>query len=110
MTYDLTGPEALSGAEMASQLSAALRRPVARLDVPPRVVCRGLLRLRLPEWQAYDLSDEYVAYRRGGPATVACGVHEALGRPPREFKQFARDYGNQLSHRPPAQSRAANYA
>ena len=110
LTYDLTGPEALSGAEMASQLSAALRRAIAYADVPPTAVCRALLRLRLPEWQAFHLGEEYATYRRGSAASVACGVYEALGRPPREFKRFARDYAELLSQRPPAHYRATNCA
>ena len=42
--------------------------------------------------QASGLLEEFAMYRRGEAAGVEPGVREALGRPPRSFDEFARDY------------------
>jgi hypothetical protein len=38
------------------------------------------------------LLEEFAMYRRGEAAGVEPGVREALGRPPRTFDEFARNY------------------
>ena len=90
--YDLTGPAALTHAEMAAGLAAALGRPVAFVDVPPADLQHYLLRAGMDPWQAEGLLEDYAHYPRGEAAEVAPGVQEATGRPPRDFATFARDY------------------
>ena len=46
----------------------------------------------MPAWQADGLIEDYAHYRRGEAAAVLSGIQEATGRPPGDFKQFARDY------------------
>ncbi|WP_223650557.1 SDR family oxidoreductase [Hymenobacter psoromatis] len=91
-TYDLTGPAALTHAEMAAQLSTALGHPVAFIDVSPDEMCAALRGMHLPAWQAEGLIEDYAHYHRGEAATVATGVQEATGWAPRNFADFARDY------------------
>lgn len=90
--YELTGPAALTHAELAAGLAAALHRPVAFMDVPPAAMHDALLGLGMDAWQAEGVIEDYVHYHRGEAATVAAGVHEATGQAPREFAAFARDY------------------
>ena len=47
-TYDLTGPEALTHAEMAAQLAQALDRPVDFVDLPEQTFREALRRLHSP--------------------------------------------------------------
>jgi hypothetical protein len=53
-----------------------------------------LAALGFPAWQADGLLEEFAMYRRGEAAGVEPGVREALGRPPRSFDEFARDYAS----------------
>jgi uncharacterized protein YbjT (DUF2867 family) len=90
--YALTGPDALTFAEMAHQLSRAVGRTITFVDVPPESMRAALADLGFPAWQADGLLEEFAMYRRGEAAGVEPGVREALGRPPRSFGEFARDY------------------
>jgi uncharacterized protein YbjT (DUF2867 family) len=91
-SYALTGPDTLTFAEMAHQLSQAIGRTITFVDVPPASMRAALVDLGFPAWQADGLLEEFAMYRRGEAAGVAPGVHAALGRPPRAFAAFARDY------------------
>jgi uncharacterized protein YbjT (DUF2867 family) len=91
-SYALTGPEALTFAAMAYQLSRAIGRTITFVDVPPASMRAALAALGFPAWQADGLLEEFAMYRRGEAAGVEPGVREALGRPPRSFDEFARDY------------------
>jgi uncharacterized protein YbjT (DUF2867 family) len=90
--YALTGPDALTFTEMAHQLSMATGRTITFVDVPPESMRAALADLGFPAWQADGLLEEFAMYRRGEAAGVEPGVREALGRPPRSFNEFARDY------------------
>jgi uncharacterized protein YbjT (DUF2867 family) len=91
-TYALTGPKALTFAEVADQLSKAVGRTITFVDVPPESMRAALAELGFPAWQADGLLEEFAMYRRGEAAEVEPGVREALGRLPRSFDEFARDY------------------
>ncbi|GAB3638975.1 SDR family oxidoreductase [Hymenobacter arcticus] len=91
-TYDLTGPQALTHAEMAAGLSAALHRPITFVDVSPENLRQFLLKMGMNAWMADGLVEDYAHYHRGEAATLAGGVQEATGQPPRTFAAFARDY------------------
>jgi uncharacterized protein YbjT (DUF2867 family) len=96
-SYALTGPEPLTFAEMAHKLSEAVGRAITFIDVPPESMRAALAELGFPEWQADGLLEEFAMYRRGEAAAVESGVQEALGRSPRSFEEFARDYAPMLS-------------
>jgi uncharacterized protein YbjT (DUF2867 family) len=91
-TYELAGPQALTHAEMAEALSKALRRQVSFVDIPPEAMRDALLGLGVPEWQADGLVEDYEHYRRGEAEAVTSGVQDAIGKAPRSFEEFARDY------------------
>jgi uncharacterized protein YbjT (DUF2867 family) len=90
--YSLTGPDALTFAEMAHRLSKAVGRTITFVDVPPESMRGALVVLGFPAWQADGLLEEFAMYRRGEAAGVEPGVREALDRSPRSFDEFARDY------------------
>ena len=90
--YDVTGPEALTHTEMASQLSDALGRDVAFVDIPEQAMRDMLFALGIPAWQADGLIEDYAHYRLGEASTISSAVVDVTGRPPRSFAAFARDY------------------
>jgi len=90
--YSLTGPEALTFAGMARQLSAALDRTITFVDVPPEAMRGALADLGSPAWQVDGLLEEFAMYRRGEATEVQPGMQQALDRSPLSFAEFARDY------------------
>lgn len=93
-TYNLTGPKALSHAEMAEKLSTALVRPIEFVDVLPEAMHDTLLQVGFPVWQADGLIEDYAHYTRGEAAVVTDDIEEATGEAPRFFEVFARDYAS----------------
>jgi uncharacterized protein YbjT (DUF2867 family) len=91
-TYDITGPEALTHAEMAAQLSVALHRPVAFVDVPEHGFREALRGLHMPDWQADGLVEDYAHYRRGEASNISSAVRDVTGTAPHPFMAFAHDY------------------
>ena len=90
--YDLTGPQALTHREMAAELSTALHRSVAFVDVAPAELLAFLRKTGMDAWMAEGLVEDYAHYHRGEAAEVAPGVQQATGQPPRSFATFAHDY------------------
>lgn len=90
--YDITGPETLTHAQMAAQLSAALGMPVSFVDITEEAMRSTLRAFRFPEWQAEGLIEDYAHYRRGEAALVTSTVWELTGNAARPFSVFARDY------------------
>jgi uncharacterized protein YbjT (DUF2867 family) len=95
--YDLTGPQALTHAEMVEGLSEALGRRVVFIDIPPEAMRDAVLGLGFPEWQAEGLIEDYAHYRRGEAEAVTSGVRDATGKEPRSFEEFTRDYADTFS-------------
>lgn len=95
-TYTLTGPAALTHAQIAEALTAALGRQVTFVDVPPSAFADSL-RGVLPPWQVDGLLEDYAHYRRGEAAAVSSAVTEITGAPPRDVAQFAREYAPAFS-------------
>ena len=101
-TYNLTGPVALTHAEMSAQLASAVGKRVHFVDVPPDQMRAALLEAGMPEWQADGLLEDYAHYRRGEASAVASGVKDATSRSPRPFSEFAADYAESFSSVVPA--------
>ncbi len=91
-TYTLTGPAALTHAEMAAVLSDAVKSPVSFVDISSEAMGDVLLEMRMPHWQVDGLIEDYAHYRRGEAAAVTAGVQDATGQQPRPFSAFAHDY------------------
>ncbi|HEX3491353.1 MAG TPA: SDR family oxidoreductase [Streptosporangiaceae bacterium] len=96
MTYTLTGPEAITHAQMAAALTAATGREVGFADATPEAFAASLRGI-LPPWQVDGLLEDYAHYRRGEAAAVSPAVPEVTGRPATSFAQFARDYAGAFS-------------
>jgi uncharacterized protein YbjT (DUF2867 family) len=92
--YTITGPEALTHAEMADKLSEKVGRRIAFVDIPPASMRQALLAVGIPLWRADGLVEEYELYRRGEAAKVTRTVGELTGARPRTFSQFAEDYAD----------------
>ena len=98
--YDITGPKALTHAEMAEQLSQALGRTITFVDIPKAAMRDAELELGMPQWQADGLAEDYAHYRRGEASSVSSAILDVTGLPPRPFADFARDHARAFSSQP----------
>jgi uncharacterized protein YbjT (DUF2867 family) len=91
-TYVLTGPEAITYAQIAAALSAATGRAVEFIDVPDQDAQHGLIQAGLPDVVAEQVVKVFAMARRGAAEQVTATVKALTGRPPRDFASFARDH------------------
>ena len=90
-TYTLTGPRAVTHAEITAALSNASGRDITFAPVAPEQFA-GALKGLMPPWQLEGLLEDYAHYDRGEASAVHTSVPDLLGRPARSIEDFARDY------------------
>ena len=93
-TYVLTGPEAITYAQVAADVSAAVGREVEFVDVPDEGARQALVDAGLPDFVAEQLVKIFGLLRQGMAAEVTDAVEMLTGRPPRSFASFARDHAD----------------
>lgn len=91
-TLDLTGPEALTQAQMAATLTEVLGREVRYVDVPRQAVVDSMTSIGIPGYLAEDLGTLYASFGDGRAARVTTTVQDVAGRPARSFADWARDH------------------
>jgi uncharacterized protein YbjT (DUF2867 family) len=91
-TYDLTGPEPLSYADIAQVFSRVVGRPVRYVDVAVDQARAGMLADGIPEWLVDALLDLGAFYRTGAASLVSDDVERLTGRGPRSVEDFVRDH------------------
>lgn len=104
--YEITGPESLTYAEMATRLSFQLEKTVTYVDVPPETMRSGMLQSGMSEWMADSILELYAIWKFNGASQIAGTVSTVGKKDPITFGEFARDYAPQLglqAERPPIQ-------
>ena len=96
-SYELTGPEALSNANIASKISAASGRTVNYVDVRDEDVKAGMTGSGAPEAYADAYLDLLRWYRSGDAARVSDNVKRLTGRDPIAFDQYAKDHAREFN-------------
>jgi len=89
--YELTGPRLLTLGEAAAELSSALGRGVQYVPVSAEKYASELVTFGLPEEEAVPISELIAEVLDGRNSHLTDGVQQALGRPPRDFADYARD-------------------
>lgn len=89
--YDVTGAEALSGADLAQKLAKATGKPIRYLDVSPGQAKTEMLAAGWPDWLATSMTALYGIFATGHAAAVSPIVEELTGYPPRTFDDWARE-------------------
>ena len=87
--YEVTGPRALTFGEVAAEISVASGRPVRYVPVSPDEFATGEVEAGFPAEVAAGLGEVFAAVLDGRNVATTGGVAEALGRPPRDFTEFA---------------------
>ena len=88
-TYELTGPRLLTFDAVAREIAAASGRPMRYRPVSS-VEYAALLAPYMPAPEVAFLVELFAYLTDGHNAHLADGVECALGRPPRDFRDFAR--------------------
>ena len=88
-TYDVTGPRLLTFADAAAELTAASGRTIAYVDVSPTEFIAGAVADGVPIELAGWIAQLCEMVLDGRNEHLGHGVHEALGRAPRDFRDFA---------------------
>jgi uncharacterized protein YbjT (DUF2867 family) len=102
--YPLTGPEALSMADVAEKLSAATGRRIEYVNVAPEEATRARLAAGMPTFLADALDELFAERRKGKEAQVSALVQTLLGRRATSFDEFAvRHAATFRGEGPPAQ-------
>lgn len=91
-TYTLTGPEALSYAEVAAKLSEAAGRRLTYVAITPEQFRAHMLGAGFPEWLVSALESLNELFASGRAAEVTDDVRRVAGRGPITFDGFARDH------------------
>lgn len=89
--YEVTGPRLLTFAELAAELSAATGRELQYVEITPEAFVASLRADGMPDGMVALLRYLFTEVLDGRNAYVEEGVQRALGRPPRDFREFARD-------------------
>jgi uncharacterized protein YbjT (DUF2867 family) len=94
--YELTGPAALGGRDLASGLAAVLGRSVTYVDQPEEEARAGMISAGVPGWLAENRLAAFRSYRASGldgyASRVSGAVDEVTGRPAIHFPDFVVDY------------------
>lgn len=86
--YDLTGPELLSFAEIARQLSDAIGRPVMYVALAPEEYGHAARAAGVPEEEIAPLVELFARVLDGHNATLSPDLAEVLGRPGGTFVDY----------------------
>ncbi|MGP0090472.1 MAG: SDR family oxidoreductase [Xanthobacteraceae bacterium] len=87
--YPLTGPEALTMAEVAEKLSAAVGKKITYINVAPEDARKAQLAAGVPPYTADALAELFAERRNGKEANVSPVITTVFGRRATRFDEFA---------------------
>jgi uncharacterized protein YbjT (DUF2867 family) len=87
--YDVSGPEAITFADAAAELSRVAGRAIRHVDPGLETWHAGLIGAGVPGDYAALLTEVMAVIRQGGDSHVSDGVQRATGRAPTSFSAWA---------------------
>ncbi|GII96208.1 NAD(P)-dependent oxidoreductase [Sinosporangium siamense] len=90
-TYVLTGPEAVTHAQIAGKLSAVLGRVVPTLEMGPQELAANVKSQGVPARFADDFAGLLAKVANGAHTATTSAVRDLTGRPARDFDAFLAD-------------------
>ena len=88
-TYEVTGPRALTFAQAVAEIASAAGRPIRYRQISPEDFAAST-RPYVPEETVQLLHKQFTVVLDGRNSGIMHGVEEALGRPARDFSDYAR--------------------
>ena len=89
--YELTGPRLLTFAEAVGTIADAAGRPIHYTEIPAEDFAAGLAAEQVPADIVELLMYLFTTVLDGRNASVGDGVERVLGRPAKDFADYARD-------------------
>ena len=89
--YEVTGPRLLTLADLATELSDATGRTISYVPVPHDAFVDGIRQSGAPNDVVWMLDYLFATVLDGRNAYLTDGVERALGRPPKDFSDYARE-------------------
>jgi len=89
--YEVTGPRLMTFEDVAAELSEAIRREIRFVEIPHDAFVGGVRDSGAPEEVVWLMGYLFSTVLDGRNARCTDGVERALGRPPRDFTDFARE-------------------
>lgn len=89
--YEVTGPRLLTLGEVAAELSAATGREITYVPLPHDAFVTGVSDSGAPEDVVWMLDYLFATVLDGRNAYLTDGIERALGRPPRDFAEYAHE-------------------
>ncbi|MFS8111429.1 NmrA family transcriptional regulator [Rhizobium jaguaris] len=90
-TYELTGPRSLTFRDAVSEIAAASGRAIEYETVPIDAFIAEMTAAGLPPETTDLLHELFTQVLDGRNSDVMDGVRQVLGRPPRDFSDYARE-------------------
>ena len=88
--YEVTGPRAISFSQAVAEISKALGRQIRYTQISAAEFAEGMRGAGVPDDVIALLDELFIVTLDGRNSEVQSGVTEALGRPSRDFADFAR--------------------
>jgi uncharacterized protein YbjT (DUF2867 family) len=89
--YELTGPRLLTFADAVGEIAKAAGRQIRYVQIPTEEFVTAMAEQGVPKDIIWLLNYLFATVLDGRNAHLADGVQRALGRPPRDFSDYARD-------------------
>lgn len=86
--YEVTGPRLMTFKDIAKELSKACGREVKFLEVPHDAFIEGVKKSGAPQDVVWMIDYLFNTVLDGRNACLADGIQQALGRPPKDFRDF----------------------
>lgn len=90
--FTITGPVALTHAEMAEILSKAVGRQISFKEVGETAARQAMLQAGVSPWFTEAMIDHYQAVQSGERSIVTDGFEKLMHRKPGTFEKFVNDY------------------
>lgn len=89
--YELTGPRAITFSQAVAEVSKAIGRPINYQQISGEDFAAGMRGVGVPDDIIHLLDELFTVTLDGRNSEVQHGVMEALGRPAKDFADYARD-------------------
>lgn len=89
--YEVTGPRLMTFADIAAELSRATGRDITFVQASHDAFVSGVAESGAPKDVVWMLDYLFATVLDGRNASLTDGVQRALGRPPKDFADFARE-------------------
>ena len=89
--YTMTGPEALTYDELASELSKVLGRPISHINLSPSDLKGGMIAEEMPKAIVDRMLDLERYFREGRASRITNDIEQVTGREPRRFAEYIRE-------------------